>query len=149
MALLRRMAFTSLPCLVTMVCRGRPTVWRGRHRLILCWLVGMPAVPPGRKPLAEMAKGTPAALTAWRFGRLLTPLLARASVVWWRRSAWPLLPPAHGVLSLLGDGTQADTRGTKHPVGSQDAASSPLGCTLRAGDGGVGRDRVPGSLRSL
>ena len=65
------MAFTYLPGFVTMVFRGMPTVWRGRHRLILCWLVFMQAVHPGRKTLEEMAKWTPAAITAWRFGRLL------------------------------------------------------------------------------
>jgi hypothetical protein len=31
------MAFTYLPGFVTLVFRGMPTVWRGRHRLILCW----------------------------------------------------------------------------------------------------------------
>jgi hypothetical protein len=65
-------AFTYLPSFVTMVFRGMPNVWRGRHRLILCWLVFMQAVHPGRKTLEEMAKWTPAAITAWRFGRLLT-----------------------------------------------------------------------------
>src|SRR5207248_5801203 len=70
-ALRMLMAFTYLPGFVTMVFRGMPTVWRGRHRLILCWLVFMQAVHPGRKTLEEMAKWTPAAITAWRFGRLL------------------------------------------------------------------------------
>jgi hypothetical protein len=65
-------AFTYLPSFVTMVFRGMPNVWRGRHRLILCWLVFMQAVHPGRKTLEEMAKWTPATVTAWRFGRLLT-----------------------------------------------------------------------------
>src|SRR5712691_12394067 len=64
-------AFTSLPGFVTMVFRGMPTVWRGRHRLIFCWLIFMQAVSPGRKTLEEMARWTPATLTAWRFGRLL------------------------------------------------------------------------------
>ena len=65
------MAFTSLPGLVTLVWRGMPTMWRGRHRLIFGWLVFMQAVHPGRPTLGERARGTPAALTAWRFGRLL------------------------------------------------------------------------------
>jgi hypothetical protein len=62
------MAFTYLPGFVTMVFRGMPTVWRGRHRLLLCWLVFMQAVSPGRKTLEEMARWTPATITAWRFG---------------------------------------------------------------------------------
>src|SRR6516165_2024302 len=49
-------AFTYLPGFVTMVFRGMPTVWRGRHRLIFCWLIFIQAVHPGRKTLEEMAK---------------------------------------------------------------------------------------------
>src|SRR5262245_9382375 len=71
MALRMLMAFTYLPGFVTLVLRGMPTVWRGRHRLIFCWLVCMQAVTPGRHTWAEMARWTPAAITAWRFGRLL------------------------------------------------------------------------------
>src|SRR5438128_10361443 len=65
-------AFTYWPGFVTMVFRGMPTVWRGRHRLIFCWLIFMQAVSPGRKTLEELARWTLAAITAWRFGRLLT-----------------------------------------------------------------------------
>jgi hypothetical protein len=109
-----------------MVFRGMPTVWRGRHRLILCWLVVMQAVHPGRTTLAERAKGTPAAITAWRFGRLRkatygnVPLL----VSWLAHdllATWP--PPANGVLELGGAGSPADQRGTKNPVGQQGRLS--------------------------
>jgi len=55
MALPMLLACTYLPGFVTMVFRGMPTVWRGRHRLIFCWLIFMQAVSPGRKPLEEMA----------------------------------------------------------------------------------------------
>ena len=65
------MAFTYLPGFVTVVFRGLPTMWRGRHRLIFCWRVFMQAVHPGRHTLEEMARWTPATITAWRFGRLL------------------------------------------------------------------------------
>ena len=41
-------AFTYLPGFVTLVLRGMPNVWRGRHRLLLCWLIFMQAVSPGR-----------------------------------------------------------------------------------------------------
>jgi hypothetical protein len=34
MALLMLIAFTYLPGFVTLVFRGMPTVWRGRHRLL-------------------------------------------------------------------------------------------------------------------
>jgi len=66
-----RLAGTSLPGLGPWVWRGMPPVWRGRPRLLCGWLVCMQAVPPGRHPLAERARGTPAALTAGRCGRRL------------------------------------------------------------------------------
>src|SRR6267143_1351411 len=112
-------AFTYLPGFVTMVFRGMPTVWRGRHRLIFCWLIFMQAVHPGRKTLAEMAKWTPATITAWRFGRLLkaTYWNVHLLVSWLAQDLMATLPPpSNGVLYLFGDGSHADKRGTKNPV---------------------------------
>ena len=60
-----------LPLFVTLWFRGMPSMWKDRHRLILCWLVVMQALFPGRKTLAELARWTPAQVTAWRFRRLL------------------------------------------------------------------------------
>jgi hypothetical protein len=125
-ALHMMMAFTYLPGFVTMVFRGMPTVWRGRHRLILCWLVFMQAVHPGRKTLEEMAKWTPAAITAWRFGRLLkaTYWNVHLLVSWLAQDLLATLPPpANGVLYLFGDGSHADKRGTKNPVGQKGRIS--------------------------
>jgi hypothetical protein len=51
MALRMMIAFTSLPGFVTMVVCGMPTVWRGRHRLIFCWLIFTHTISPGRKTL--------------------------------------------------------------------------------------------------
>ena len=56
MALRMLMAFTYLPGFVTLVFRGMPIVWRGRHRLLFCWLAFMQAVHPGRHTLEEMAR---------------------------------------------------------------------------------------------
>ena len=119
-------AFTSLPGFVTMVFRGMPMVWRGRHRLIFCWLIFMQAVYPGRKTLEEMARWTPATVTAWRFGHLLkaaygnVPLL----VSWLAQDLLATLPaPANGILYLFGAGSHADTRGTKNPVVQQGRIS--------------------------
>ena len=112
-------AFTSLPGFVTLVFRGMPTVWRGRHRLIFCWLIFMPAVFPGRKTLAERARWTPATITAWRFGRLRQAAYwhVHLLVSWWAQELVATLPaPANGLLSLFGDGRHADKRGTKKPV---------------------------------
>src|SRR5213592_4390653 len=119
-------AFTYLPGFVTMVFRGMPTVWRGRHRLIFCWLIFMQAVSPGRKTLAEMARWTPATITAWRFGRVLKAAYGNVHrlVSWLAQdlvATWPA--PANGILSLFGDGSHADKRGTKHPVGQRGRIS--------------------------
>jgi hypothetical protein len=151
-----RMACTSLPGLVTLVFRGMPTVWRGRHRLILCWLLFLQAVSPGRKTWEEMARWTPATSTAWRFGRRLNatsgnvPLLGR----WWAHDRWMTWPaPTNGILSLCGDGSHADTRGTKPPVVQQGRISQPhpwcfgrrFVLVMAAWDG----YRVPVDLRSI
>jgi hypothetical protein len=111
-------AFTYLPSFVTIVFRGMPTVWRGRHRLLLCWLVFMHAVSPGRKTLEEMARWTPATITAWRFGRLLktTYWNVHCIVSWLAQDLLATLPaPTNGILYLFGDGSHADKRGTKNP----------------------------------
>ncbi len=119
-------AFTYLPGFVTLVFRGMPIVWRGRHRLLLCWLVFMQAVSPGRKTLAEMARWTPAAITAWRFGRLLkaTYWNVHLLVSWLAQDLLTTLPPpANGILFLFGDGSHADKRGAKKPVAQKGRIS--------------------------
>jgi Transposase DDE domain len=113
------LAFTYLPGFVTIVFRGMPTVWRGRHRLIFCWLIFMQAVSPGRKTLEEMSRWTPATITAWRFGRLLKAAYwnVHLLVSWLAQDLLTTLPaPANGILYLFGDGSHADKRGTKNPV---------------------------------
>jgi len=112
-------AFTSLPGFVTLVFRGMPTVWRGRHRLLFCWLVFLQAVHPGRHTLEEMARWTPAAITAWRFGRLLKAAYWNVHLIvsWLAQDLMATLPPpTKGVLYRFGDGSHADKRGTKNPV---------------------------------
>jgi hypothetical protein len=119
-------AFTYLPGFVTMVFRGMPTVWRGRHRLIFCWLIFMQAVSPGRKTLEEMARWTPAAITAWRFGRVLKAAYwnVHLLVSWLAQDLVATLPaPANGILYLFGDGSHADKRGTKNPVAQKGRIS--------------------------
>jgi hypothetical protein len=112
-------AFTSLPDFVTMVLRGMPLVWPGRHRLIFCWLIFLQAVHPGRKTLEEMARWTPATITAWRFGRLLKATYWNVHLIvsWLAHDLLMTLPaPPNGILYLFGDGSHADKRGTKNPV---------------------------------
>jgi Transposase DDE domain len=119
MALRMLMAFTYLPGFVTLVFRGMPTVWRGRHRLIFCWLVFMQAVHPGRHTLEEMARWTPATITAWRFGRLLKATYGNVHLIisWLAHDLLMTVPaPTNGILHLFGDGSHADKRGAKNPV---------------------------------
>src|SRR6516162_1024472 len=119
-------AFTYLPGFVTMVFRGMPAVWRGRHRLIFCWLIFMQAVSPGRKTLAEMARWTPATITAWRFGRVLKAAYwnVHLLVSWLAQDLVATLPaPANGIVYLFGDGSHADKRGTKNPAAQKGRIS--------------------------
>jgi hypothetical protein len=119
-------AFTYLPGFVTGVFRGMPIVWRGRHRLILCWLIFMQAVHPGRHTLEEMARWTPATVTAWRFGRLLKATYWNVHLIvsWLAQDLVATLPPpTNGVLYLFGDGSHADKRGTKNPVAQKGRTS--------------------------
>jgi hypothetical protein len=112
-------AFTYLPAFVTIVFRGMPNVWRGRHRLLLCWLVFMQASSPGQKTLEEMARWTPTTIRAWRFGRLLKAAYWNVHLIvsWLAQDLLTTLPPpANGMLSLFGDGSHADKRGAKNPV---------------------------------
>jgi hypothetical protein len=108
-----------LPLLVTLLFRGMPGIWKGRHRLILCGLVGRQALFPGQKTLEELARWTPASLTGWRFRRLLQasygsiPML----VEWWAQEALTTLPPPKdGTLHLGGDGSEKPKRGTQNPL---------------------------------
>src|SRR5256714_12314963 len=119
-------AFTYLPGFVTMVFRGMPTVWRGRHRLLFCGLISIQAVPPGRKPWKEWARWPPATITAWRFGRLLKAAYwnVHLLVSWLAQDLLTTLPaPANGILYLFGDGSHADKRGTKNPVAQKGRTS--------------------------
>jgi len=132
------MAFTYLPGFVTFVFCGMPTVWRGRHRLIFCWLVFMQAVHPGRHTLEEMARWTPATITAWRFGRLLKAAYWNVHLLvhWLAQDLLATLPPPpHGILYLFGDGSHADKRGTKNPVAQKgrNRAQHPWFFGLRFG----------------
>jgi hypothetical protein len=88
-------SLTYLPLCVTMLFRGMPDIWKGRHQLILCWLVCMQALSPGQKTLEELARWTPATLTAWRFRRLLQANSWSIHLLgtWWAEAALQTLPP--------------------------------------------------------
>jgi hypothetical protein len=119
-------AVTYLPLFVTLLFRGMPGLWKHRHRLVLCWLIVMQALFPGRKTLEELARWTPGSITAWRLRRVLKaaywkiPLL----VEWWVQEAFnPLPPPKDGTLSLVGDGSVKPKRGTQNPLAQKGRKS--------------------------
>ena len=95
-------AVTYLPLFVTILFRGMPGVWQHRPRLVLCWLLVMQALFPGRKTLEELARWTPAQVTVWRFRRLLKASYwhVHLLVEWWAQEALATLPPpSDGTLS--------------------------------------------------
>src|SRR5207247_2289741 len=126
MALDAMVTVTYVPLFVTMLFRGMPGLWKGRHRLMLCWLVFMQALFPGHKTLEALARWTPAQVTAWRFRRLLQasywhgPLL----VEWWVQEALNTLPPSKdGNLHLVGDGSDKPQRGMQNPLAQKGRKS--------------------------
>ena len=126
MALLMMMAFTYLPAFVTAYFQDMPGVWKSHHRLMLCWLIFMQAVHPGRKTLQEMARWTPLSITSWRFSRLLkaTYWNVHLLVSWMAQDLIAALPPpSNRIIYLIGDGSQADKRGAKNPVAQKGRKS--------------------------
>jgi len=117
---------TYLPLCVTLLFRGRPGMWKSRHRLLLWWLIVMQALVPGRKTLEELARWTPASITVWRLRRGLKAAYwdIQVLVAWWVEEALPTLPPAKdGTLHLVGDGSVQPKRGTKNPLAQKGRKS--------------------------
>ena len=112
-------AITYVPFFVTLLFRGMPGIWKSRHRLLLCWLVFMQALYPGRKTLEELARWTPGSITAWRWRRVLKAAYWNIHLLleWWGQAAFhPLPPPKDGTRYLGGDGSVKPKRGTQNPV---------------------------------
>jgi Transposase DDE domain len=117
---------TYLPLFVTVLFRGMPGIWQSRHRLMLCWLVVLQALFPGRKTLEELARWTPAYVTVWRLRRLLKAAYwdVHLLVAWWVEEALRSLPPpTDGTLYLVGDGSVKPKRGTKNPLAQKGRKS--------------------------
>jgi hypothetical protein len=126
MVLLMMIAFTYLPAFVTVYFQGMPGVWKSHHRLMLCWLIFMQALYPGRKTLQEMSRWTPGSVTAWRFSRLLKATYWNVHLLmsWMAQDLIATLPPpTNRILYLIGDGSQADKRGAKNPVAQKGRKS--------------------------
>jgi hypothetical protein len=103
-----------------------PGMWKSRHRLMLCWLVVMQALFPGRKTLEELARWTPGSITVWRLRRLLKATYGDVHllVTWWVAEALQTLPPPQdGTLYLVGDGSVKPKRGTQNPLAQKGRKS--------------------------
>ena len=117
---------TYLPLCVTILFRGMPGIWKSRHRLLLCWLVFMQALYPGRKTLEELARWTPGSITVWRLRRVLKAAYwnIHLLVAWWVEEVFNTLPPPKdGTLYLGGDGSVKPKRGTQHPMAQKGRKS--------------------------
>jgi hypothetical protein len=115
-----------LPLFVTLLFRGMPGLWKHRHRLVLCWLIVMPALFPGRKTLEELARWTPGSITAWRLRRVRKAAYwhLHLLVEWWVQEACNTLPPPKdGTRSLVGDGSVKAKRGTQNPLAQKGRKS--------------------------
>ena len=147
-------AVTYLPLFITILLRGMPGLWQHRHRLVLCWLIVMQALFPGRKTWKSSPVGRRARSPVWRLSsRAQGGLLGCPSaggVVGRRKPCKTLPPPKDGTLYLVGDGsvqTQAGDAESLGPKGTQKRASAvvfrhPL-CPV---DCHVGRRSLPRGL---
>jgi hypothetical protein len=117
---------TYLPAFITLVFRDMPGVWKSQHRLMLCWVVVMQALYPGRKTLEELSRWSPAAVTSWRLRRLLKASYwsIHVLVAWLANDVIATLPPPeNGVLFEIGDSSHVPKRGAKAPTAQRSRKS--------------------------
>jgi Transposase DDE domain len=117
---------TYLPAFITIVFRDMPGVWKSQHRLLLCWVVVMHALYPGRKTLEEVARWSPQAITAWRLRRLLKASYwcVHVLITWLASDVIRTLPPPEdGILFEIGDGSHVPKRGAKNPTAQKGRKS--------------------------
>ncbi len=117
---------TYLPAFITIVFRDMPGVWKNQHRLMLCWVVIMQALYPGRKTLEEVVRWSPQAITAWRLRRLLKAnyWCVHVLITWLASDVISTLPPPEdGILFEIGDGSHVPKRGAKNPAAQKGRKS--------------------------
>jgi hypothetical protein len=110
---------TYLPGFITTVFRGMPGVWKAQHRFLLCWLIVMQAVYPGRKTLHDLAHWSPPRITEWRLRRLLNASYwcVHLLIEWLAHDVIAALPPAQdGTIYVIGDGSHKPKRSKKNPL---------------------------------
>ena len=120
------LVLTHMPRFVYALFRSMPGVWKSRHRLLLCWLILLQAVYPGRRTLKELSRWAPSGITDWRFRRLLKAgyWSIHLLLTWWAQEVLAGFPPPEdGVLYLWGDGSEAPKRGKKNPVAQKGRKS--------------------------
>ncbi len=120
------LVLTHIPRFVYALFCSMPGMWKSRHRLLLCWLILLQSVFPGRKTLKELSRWAPSRITDWRFRRLLKAgyWSIHLLLTWWAQevlAGFP--PPADGTLYLWGDGSEAPKRGKKNPVAQKGRKS--------------------------
>ena len=129
-----------------------PTVWRGRHRLIFCWLIFMQAVHPGRKTLEEMAWWTRHDHRLALWPRAQSRLLERASARQLVGAGSLGHPAAASQWHPVSVWRRQSRRQTRHQESCgaerayQSASSLVFWPALRAADGGMGRLSRAGGL---
>ena len=104
---------TYLPAFITTMFQGMPGIWKGQHRLILCWLIVMQALYPGRKTLHELARWSPRQITEWRLRRLLKASYwsVHLLIEWLAHDVMAQLPPPEdGIIYVIGDGSHKPKR---------------------------------------
>jgi hypothetical protein len=119
---------TYLPAFMTIVFRGMPGVWKGQHRLVLCWLIVMQAVYPGRKTLHELARWSPRHITHWRLRRLLKASYWSIHLIveWLAHDVIATLPPPDdGMIFVIGDGSHKPKRSRDHHMVQKGRNSKP------------------------
>jgi len=117
---------TYLPAFITTVFRGMPGVWKYQHRLLLCWLIVMQAVYPGRKTLPELARWSPRQITEWRLRRLLKAnyWCIHLLIEWLASDVMATLPPPEdGTIYVIGDGSHKPKRSRQNPIAQKGRTS--------------------------
>ena len=104
---------TYLPAFITTMFQGMPGIWKGPHRLMLCWLIVMQALYPGRKTLHELARWSPRQITEWRLRRLLKASYwsVHLLIEWLAQDVMAQLPPPEdAIIYVIGDGSHKPKR---------------------------------------
>lgn len=119
-------ALTHLPLFVKILFRGIPGVWKGRHLLMLHWLILIQSIFPGRKTLKGLASCAPSHVKERFFRRLLKAgyWSIYTTIQWFAEESMKNFPPPEdGVIYIIGDSSEKDKRGKKNPAAQKGRKS--------------------------